>query len=232
MQLLISVATAADARAAVEGGADIVDAKDPGAGALGAVTLARLREIWEAANDTQPLSAALGDATDEQVVARDTRACIEAGAYYVKVGLLGTTNVGRAEALLSAAVSGFASSCGGVVAVAYADADPSAALSPGAIVSAAARARARCVLIDTLHKSGPGLLGVMSPSELDRWIATAHDAGLWAAVAGKLTAAELPVVAGLGADVAGVRGAACFGGRNGRVSAELVATLAGRLVLQ
>ena len=230
MQLLVSVATAADARAAVEGGADIVDAKDPGAGALGAVTLPRLREIRDAAGDKQPLSAALGDATDEEVVARRTRECIEAGAYFVKVGLLGTTDMGRAEALLSAAVSGLAASRGSVVAVAYADAGPSAALSPRAIISAAARARARGVLIDTMDKNGPGLLGVMSAAELDRWIATAHDAGLAAAVAGKLTGAELPVVAGFGADIAGVRGAACLGGRTGRVSADLVRALAAQVV--
>jgi (5-formylfuran-3-yl)methyl phosphate synthase len=228
MQLLVSVATPADARAAVEGGVDIVDAKDPRAGALGAVPLALLREIWDAADDTQPLSAALGDATDEQVVARHVREYIEAGAYYVKMGLLGTTDVGRSEALLSAAVSGIGLSCGGVVAVAYADAGPSAALSPRAIISAAARARARGVLIDTMDKNGPGLLGVMSAAELDRWIATAHDAGLFAAVAGKLSGADLPVVAGLDADYAGVRGAACIGGRNGRVSADLVRDLAAR----
>ena len=62
MRLLVSVATAADARAAIEGGADIVDAKDPGAGALGAVTLDRLREIRDAVAGARPLTAALGEA--------------------------------------------------------------------------------------------------------------------------------------------------------------------------
>ena len=35
MKLLVSVADAAEARAAIEGGADIIDAKDPTTGALG-----------------------------------------------------------------------------------------------------------------------------------------------------------------------------------------------------
>src|SRR6185312_12126683 len=37
VRLLISVANADEARAALDGGADIIDAKDPGAGALGSV---------------------------------------------------------------------------------------------------------------------------------------------------------------------------------------------------
>ena len=46
MRLLVSVRDVRDARAAVRGGADIVDAKDPRRGALGPVThriLARIR---------------------------------------------------------------------------------------------------------------------------------------------------------------------------------------------
>ena len=229
MQLLVSVATAADARAAVEGGADIVDAKDPSAGALGAVALERFREIWDAVDDTAPVSAALGDATNEETVARQVRDYAEAGAYYVKVGLLGTTDPGRAEALLAAAVSAFGYRCGGVVAVGYADADVAVALSPRALIPAATRAGARWVLLDTLDKNGPGLLGAMPAAAIADWIAAGHDAGRRVAVAGKLGARDMPVVAGLGANVVGVRGAACHGGRNGRVSAELVRELQDRL---
>src|SRR5688572_21629939 len=92
MRLLVSVATAADARAAVEGGADIVDAKDAGAGALGAVSLDRLREIGDAVAGARLLTAALGDASDDGAVERDVRAYAGAGAALVKIGLLGTTD--------------------------------------------------------------------------------------------------------------------------------------------
>jgi uncharacterized protein (UPF0264 family) len=50
----------------------------------------------------------------------------------------------------------------------------------------------------------------------------ARQAGLFVALAGKLDAADLPAMAALGADLAGVRGAACAGGRTGRVTAERV----------
>src|SRR5437660_1587880 len=45
MQLLISVAGPAEARAALRGGADVIDAKDPRRGALGPVSLQRLAAI-------------------------------------------------------------------------------------------------------------------------------------------------------------------------------------------
>ena len=232
MRLLVSVATAADARAAVEGGADIVDAKDPGVGALGAVTLERLREIRDAVAGVRPLTAALGEAEDEGALERDACAFAEAGTTLIKIGLLGTIDVSRAESLLSAAVRAVSGTMCGVVAVAYADANEGAALRPGDVIDVAARAGARGLLIDTMHKEGPGLLGVMSPGEVADWVARGRAAGLLMAVAGKLSAEDLSIIDRAGADVAGVRGAVCVGGRLGHVSAELVATLVGRLVLQ
>ncbi len=61
MKLLVSVADAAEAQAAVEGGADIIDAKDPTTGALGRVSLSVLQAIRETVASSIPLSAALGD---------------------------------------------------------------------------------------------------------------------------------------------------------------------------
>ena len=45
MRLLVSVMDASEALAALEGGADLIDAKDPLAGALGPVTRAVLTDI-------------------------------------------------------------------------------------------------------------------------------------------------------------------------------------------
>lgn len=229
MRLLVSVATAADARAAVEGGADIVDAKDPGAGALGAVTLERLREIRDAVAGVRPLTAALGEAEDEGALERDACAFAQAGTTLIKIGLLGTVDVSRAESLLSAAVRAVSGTRCGVVAVAYADA-ATRALSPQAVVAVAARTGARGVLIDTMDKHGRELLGVMSTGELTRWISVGRAAGLLVAVAGKVTAPDLAGIAAAGADVVGVRGAACLGGRGGRVSADLVRALAEQVI--
>jgi len=60
MQLLISVAGPAEARTALRGGADVIDAKDPRRGALGPVPLQRLAAIRAAVAGARPLSAAWG----------------------------------------------------------------------------------------------------------------------------------------------------------------------------
>lgn len=225
MRLLVSVASPEDAREAVAGGADIVDAKDPGLGALGAVALVRLAEIRGAVGGARPLTAALGDAIDEAQAESQARLYAKAGASLVKIGLLGTTNVTQATLLATAAARGASAAGGGVVVVAYADASAALSIARADVIDVAARSGAHGVLLDTLDKDGPGLFGVVSPGELGLWVSTAHAAGLMVAVAGKVTAVDLPPVRDSGADVAGVRGAVCVGGRSGRVERARVQVL-------
>ena len=99
MQLLISVAGPAEARAALRGGADVIDAKDPRRGALGPVSLQRLAAIRAAVAGARPLSAAVGDATSEDAVAGAVAAAQSVGVAFVKLGLAGVTReeIGRAH---------------------------------------------------------------------------------------------------------------------------------------
>jgi uncharacterized protein (UPF0264 family) len=106
--------------------------------------------------------------------------------------------------------------------VAYADSDTTMSL---ALLDMASEAGAIGVLLDTANKAGPGLRGLVPDAAVTAWVAAAHDRGLLAAVAGKLTADDLPFVRDAGADIAGVRSAACTGGRNGVVHAERVRLL-------
>src|SRR6266478_9773989 len=103
MQLLISVAGPADTRAALLGGADVIDAKDPRNGALSPVTLHRLAAIRAAVGEARPLSAALGDAADEHAIARAVAAAASLGLAFVKVGFAGVTREARARRLAVAA---------------------------------------------------------------------------------------------------------------------------------
>ena len=101
----------------------------------------------------------------------------------------------------------------------------SGASRPSSFVQLATRAGARGLLLDTADKSGPGLRGLIAPEVLARWVADAHDAGVFVALAGKLTADDVAFVRDAGADIAGVRGAACEGGRTGRISMSKVTLL-------
>src|SRR5262249_47819969 len=122
MQLLVSVADAIDAAVALDGGADIIDAKDPRAGALGAVSLGVFGEIRAGVANRRPLSAAVGDAADEAAIARAAYEFAAAGAVFVKVGLNGAASPARAASLAGAAQRGVAaagSGKSGLVVVAY-----------------------------------------------------------------------------------------------------------------
>ena len=61
MRLLVSVRNAAEAAAALAGGADIVDAKEPLNGALGPVGHGMLASITATIGGSAPVSAALGE---------------------------------------------------------------------------------------------------------------------------------------------------------------------------
>ncbi len=229
MQLLVSVADADDAAAAVAGGADIIDAKDPAAGPLGAVEIGVLRQI-AAAGAARFVTAAIGDAARQDAGERAALASATAGAALVKVGFAGTREPQNAEALLRAAIRGALAGgrrCG-VVAVAYADADAAASISPDLLIVAAAAAGASGILLDTANKSGPGLRGLVTPEALKGWVMRARQRRLMVALAGRLQLDDLDFVREAGADVAGVRGAACDGGRAGRINVEKVRALANR----
>lgn len=227
MLLLVSVTNAAEASAAIAGGADIVDAKDPGAGALGAVSRDAMRAIHAVAGE-RPTTAALGEAASERAVERDADTFVRLGARLVKVGFAGITAPERVESLLVAAMRGAGAvshRAGGVIAVAYADADRVGSAPPPVVMAAAARAGASGVLLDTADKGGPSLAALVSPDALTRWVAEGHAAGLLVAVAGKVSDADVDWLRATGADVMGVRGSACEGGRMGLISTSRVRVL-------
>ena len=89
MRLLVSVSNPLEALAAIEGGADIIDAKDPQRGPLGPVTAEMLIRISDACRERAPLTAALGDASLEPDVAAFAARFASAGADLVKLGFAG-----------------------------------------------------------------------------------------------------------------------------------------------
>jgi (5-formylfuran-3-yl)methyl phosphate synthase len=234
MQLLVSVSDAVEARATVDGGADIIDAKNPSLGTLGAVRPEVLSEIRRAVDPSRLVTAALGEAEAEAGVEELARQLVVRGARLVKVGFAGVADTGRVEQIIERLTRACAlvDEASGVVAVAYADSRTCGSIDANDLLPISARAGASGVLVDTAEKRGPGLLDLWSMLTLESWVSEAHAHGLMVAVAGKLGLDDLHAVADSGADVAGVRGAACVDGRAGRVSSERVRALAARVALQ
>ncbi len=226
MKLLVSVVSGEEAQRALTGGADIIDVKDPGEGALGAPAPRVLSDVVRAVGTRAPVSVALGDLPDlPHTAALAARGAALSGAGYVKVGLRGVRDLGRAVAMMRAVAEAVEVSGRGVsvIAAAYADAaalDPPA-LAPADLPALVERTGIAGALVDTFVKDGRGLYSWSSPPELAGLIDRTHRAGALFAVAGQLRPGELCRVA---ADVVGVRSAVCReGDRRSELRAELVA---------
>jgi uncharacterized protein (UPF0264 family) len=212
MKLLVSVTDAAEAELAVAGGVDIVDVKNPAEGSLGAPAPDVIERVREAVPPELPVSVALGDLPAlPGTAALAAVGAARSGAAYVKVGLWGASTEDDAVAVLRAALAGGVP----VIAGAYADAERVEArpLGPRSLVAAARAAGVEGCLLDTAVKDGRGLLEWLDGEALAGLVAEAHAAGLVVALAGALRAEDLPAIRDSGADIAGVRSAACRDGR-------------------
>jgi uncharacterized protein (UPF0264 family) len=228
LQLLVSVREPLEVAAALLGGADIIDAKDPARGSLGPVEPATLERIAELVPEAVPLSVALGEVAS----AAEVRAAIgalglrpRAAPVYLKLApaVQDATELQTVlvEAVRAAAAHRAAPS---VIVVEYADRTAHSRGSMG-LRAAAMAAGVRGMLLDTAAKDGQTLLDRWSETRLQAWSASVKEAGLLAALAGSLGVAEVALVAALGCDVIGVRGAACAAGRSGLVEARKVRLL-------
>src|SRR5919109_795896 len=98
MPLLVSVRSGEEVPAALHGGADIIDAKEPARGSLGAVEPAVLSAIAERTPASVPLSVALGDCASAEAVraALDGARLPERSApVYLKLGFAGVSSAER-----------------------------------------------------------------------------------------------------------------------------------------
>jgi (5-formylfuran-3-yl)methyl phosphate synthase len=227
MRLLVSVRSREEAQAALAGGADIIDAKEPSRGALGAVEIGVLRDIVNEVNGIRPVSAALGDSGTSERLEASARAAAEAGATFVKVGFADVRDPESVRSRLARVMDGALRSTSpcAVVAVAYADWDEVGGAAPQAVLAAAAAEGAMGVLVDTVRKDGAGLFRCLGRAALGSLVREARARSLMVALAGRISIEDLSFAYEAGAEIAGVRGAACERGREGPVRAERVREL-------
>ena len=101
MRLLVSVVSADEVEAALAGGADIVDVKNPVEGSLGAPSPAVIAQVRAAVAADVPVSAAIGDMPNlPGTAALAALGAARSGATFVKVGLWGVSTESEAVALL------------------------------------------------------------------------------------------------------------------------------------
>jgi uncharacterized protein (UPF0264 family) len=92
-KILISVTSIAEAQLALDNGADIIDLKDPSAGALGALPLPLIQEIVSHVNGRKLVSATIGDLIMQPDLILQSVALLAATKVdYIKIGFFETVD--------------------------------------------------------------------------------------------------------------------------------------------
>lgn len=223
--LLVSPRDVDEVEATVSGGADVVDVKRPAEGSLGANYPWVLREIREAVPESVETSAAIGDMDSRPglaSLAADSVASM--GFDYVKVGLHSVTYEEGLE-VASGVVRAIDGRATPVIA-GYGDYELIDGLAPIEVAEIAHVAGAEVAMLDTAIKDGSSLLDHLAEEEVASFLEAAKERGLGTALAGSLDIEAVELCADLGADIVGVRGAACGGDRGDSIDESCVRELA------
>lgn len=204
--MLASVADLSEAHIVTAAGADIVDLKNPAAGALGALSPAIVRAVVADLNGAVAVSATVGDlALDDPAAIVNAVAVMAAtGVDYVKLGWF----AGARQADCLAALQPLCAAGLRLVIVMFADRQPD--------IAWLARFRAAgCagVMLDTAAKSSGGLRDHLHPGALADFVRRARGLDLLTGLAGSLVAADVAPLLALQPDYLGFRGALCAQGQ-------------------
>jgi uncharacterized protein (UPF0264 family) len=219
-----------EAQEAIAGGADIIDVKNPAEGALGANYPWVIRQIKQITPKNLAVSCTLGEFGNfPGSLSLAAYGAASIGVDYIKVGLYGIKTQEEAIFLLRN-VNRAAKECNPKIKVAvagYADSERIDTIDPLLIPEIAHKSQLDVAMIDTSVKDGKNLFDHLSLRKLRKFVDLTHSFGLKVALAGSLRKQDLAKVYGLGADIAGLRGAACTNSNRvtGQITRELVAEL-------
>ena len=208
-QLLVSVRSAAEAEAALRGGAALIDVKEPALGSLGRASATTLADVVHAVAGRRPVSAALGELREP------FDPPISPSLAYVKWGLADCRE--DWQRLLNGAMrcsTECLPNCR-IVAVAYADWQQAHAPPPEEVCSFAIENAMGAFLLDTWRKDGSTLLDWLSLEAIERLQERCRSGAVPLALAGSLGVTEIEALLPLRPDWFAVRGAVCRGRQRG-----------------
>jgi uncharacterized protein (UPF0264 family) len=198
--MLASVTGPAEALLAAALGADILDAKDPSAGALGRLPLKTIAAIRSSVPG-MPLSATVGDLAPEPDALADAVLAVAAeGVDFVKVGFFPGGSAAAAIARLGTLKLYPKRLVGVLLADQPLDLD---------LVERMAHARFAGVMIDTSSKSRGPLTRALPPAALAEFVGRVRAGGMFAGLAGSLGLDDIGPLLKLEPDILGFRGALC-----------------------
>lgn len=214
--LLASVRSEDEAFDAARAGAELIDLKEPNAGALGCLSISDITNIarrLRAQYPVKPISATIGDVPAHELdeIAARVIEVSDAGVDYVKVGVAPGSAARRC-------IEQLANLPATVVPVLLCD----GGMDDELVAHAAALGFAG-VMFDTATKDGSTLFDHVDADTLARWLRLTREHGAMGGIAGALGWAQLEQIRALAPDVAGFRTALCTDGRRSRLDPQRVA---------
>lgn len=229
MLVLVSPKDLSEALEAIEGGADIIDVKNPSEGSLGANFPWVIRDVANIAKKYgKKVSATTGDMPFKPGTASlAALGAAIAGADYVKVGLYGVKNETEAEEMIKAVVKAVKDydDSKRVVIAGYGDFYRINSIDPLKLPLISAKHNADVVMVDTAIKDGTSIFDHMKIEDMRNFVRTAKENGLLCALAGNLGWDHIETLKELSPDIIGVRTIVCESGRNSKIKKELVRKL-------
>ncbi|MCD4703150.1 MAG: (5-formylfuran-3-yl)methyl phosphate synthase [Methanosarcinaceae archaeon] len=226
MKLLVSPINTEEAVSALNGGADIIDVKNPKEGSLGANFPWVIKGVRDAVEAKRPISAALGDFNYKPGTASlAAYGAASAGADYVKIGLYDIQTEDQALEMLTGIVEAVKDMDVKVVACGYSDYERINSLDPRLLPAIGAEAGVDLVMMDTGVKDGRSTFEFMSEAELTDFVNDAHGRGLETAIAGTIKFDDIPALKRIQPGIIGVRGIVCGGDRSTTIKQDLVEKL-------
>jgi uncharacterized protein (UPF0264 family) len=222
--LLVSVRNSIEALAALEGGAHVIDVKEPNRGSLGSASRQTIEDVIRAVDGRAPVTAAVGELID-LVTRLDP---MPARLSLFKIGLARCRALPNWKSHWLQGIGQLWPHSGAAthaVAVAYADWQTAGAPDPQSVLAAAVDAGCPALLIDTYDKSSGSVFDHWPLEELAVFRDRTSSQGLMLVLAGSLVGQSFEAAAMLRPDLLAVRTAASESGRNGNVTRERVAAL-------
>lgn len=199
--MLASVNSVSEALLVLDAGVDIIDLKQPSAGALGALDIAVVKGIVAQCHGQRPISATIGDLPMQpERVFNAVTAMAETGVDYIKIGFFPEGDrLGTLEKLAVLAQQNIA-----LIAVLFADQQPDFSL-----VSTLKQAGFKGVMLDTMDKANGPLTQVMGQTDIARFVTLAKGQQLICGLAGSLRVEDIAGLLPYQPDYLGFRGALC-----------------------
>ncbi len=217
VHLLVSVRNGPEADAALAGGANVIDVKEPSHGSLGMAQPQVIDSVLKQVNARAPVSAAMGEIGDER------KSIPTEGLAYIKIGLARAPQDWQSQLQQRFQAAGQAKP----VVVAYADHRDAGAPPVHEVLAWGRQHAAAGLLVDTAGKACRHLFDYLDPQQVCDLIVAAHNANMFIALAGSLNGNAFEQAVKLRPDIVAVRGAACVGGdRNLPIDQSRVASLA------